>query len=189
VGHERRPRNEDGISSSLGILFGLAGLLVVILIVAVVSAATLSDTTTTTSTTTGSVAPKPGTNEVTSKVGSATTSTAGGTPGIPAAAAVADCRSDATVVETALAAYQAATGAYPTPPAPWSAATYPTNFGPLTSATAPGPYLKMPPGDNLYVVLWDAGGHVWVEPPGTFTPAYDAGNDATNASTCARVAR
>ncbi len=89
----------------------------------------------------------------------------------------------------ALAAYQASTGAYPTPPAPWGAATYPTNFAPLTGATPPGPYLKMPPGDNLYVVLWDSAGHVWVEPPGTFTPTYDAANDATNASTCARVAR
>jgi hypothetical protein len=47
----------------------------------------------------------------------------------------------------------------------------------------------MPPGDNLYVVLWDSAGHVWVEPPGTFTPTYDAANDATNASACARVAR
>ena len=49
VGHGRRRRGEDGVSS-LGLLFGLAGLLVVILIVAVVSAATLSDTTTTTTT-------------------------------------------------------------------------------------------------------------------------------------------
>jgi hypothetical protein len=47
----------------------------------------------------------------------------------------------------------------------------------------------MPPGDTLYVVLWDSAGHVWVEPPGTFTPTYDAANDATNASACARVAR
>ena len=185
MGHAPRPRNEDGISSSLGILFGLAGLLVVILIVAVISAATLSDTTTTTTTTANQT---PGTNEVTSRPQS-TTTTAGGTSGIPAAAAVADCRSDTSDVETALAAYQAATGAYPTPPAPWSATTYPTNFAPLTGATPPGPYLKMPPGDNLYVVLWDSAGHVWVEPPGTFTPTYDAANDAANPTTCTRVAR
>ncbi|HEY6473258.1 MAG TPA: hypothetical protein VIY26_10230 [Acidimicrobiales bacterium] len=177
MGHGRRPRNEDGIGS-LGLLFGLAGLLVVILIVAVVSAATLSDTTTTT-TTTSATATTSGSHATTPTTSS----------GIPAAAAVADCRSDATDVETALAAYQAATGAYPTPPAPWGATTYPTNFAPLTGATPPGPYLKMPPGDTLYVVLWDSAGHVWVEPPGTFTPTYDAANDATNASTCARVAR
>lgn len=172
--------NEDG-ASNLGILFGLAGLLVVVLIVAVVSAATLSDTTTTTTTTIATA--------TTAGTGSHATSTTGGSSGIPAAAAVADCRSDATDVETALAAYQAATGAFPTPPAPWGATTYPTNFAPLTGATPPGPYLKMPPGDTLYVVLWDSAGHVWVEPPGTFTPTYDAANDATNASACARVAR
>jgi hypothetical protein len=165
--------------SNLGILFGLAGLLVVILIVGIVAAATLSDTTTTTTTTTAAGAGPHGT----------TSSTSGGTTGIPAAAAIADCQSDSRDVEIALAAYQAATGAYPTPPAPWSAATYPTNFAPLTGSTPPGPFLKMPPGDDLYVVLWDSAGHIWVEPPGTFTPTYDAGNDATNSATCARVAR
>ena len=170
------------VRSSLGILFGLAGLLVVILIVAVISAATLSDNTATTATSTTIGTTTPGAPVT-------TTPGAGGTSGIPAAAAVADCRSDASDVATALAAYEAATGAYPTPPAPWSAASYPTNFAPLTSATPPGPYLKMPPGDNLYVVLWDSAGHVWVEPPGTFTPSYDAANDTTNASACARVAR
>lgn len=183
--HGRRGWGEDGVSN-LGLLFGMAGLLVVILIVAVISAATLSDNTTTTTTTLGSTTPTTGPG---SGSGSTTTSAGGGISGIPAAAAVADCRSDASDVETALAAYQASTGAYPTPPAAWSAATYPTDFAPLTNAAPPGPYLKMPPGDNLYVVLWDSAGHVWVEPPGTFTPTYDAANDATNASACARVAR
>ena len=47
--------------------------------------------------------------------------------------------------------------------------------------------------DNHYVILWDAAGHVWVEPPGTFTPAYqpadDASGNAAIAAVCARVAR
>ena len=187
MGHGRRRRDEYGVSN-LGLLFGLAGLLVVILIVAVISAATLSDTTTTTTTTTTVAAPT--TTPGGGSGSHTTTTTAGGGPaGIPTAAAVAGCRSDASDVEVALAAYQASTGAYPTPPAAWGATTYATNFAPLTGATAPGPFLKMPPGDTFYVVLWDSAGHVWVEPPGTFTPTYDAANDATNASTCARVAR
>jgi hypothetical protein len=92
-------------------------------------------------------------------------------------------------VQTALAAYQASNGSYPTLPAAWTATSYPTNFAPLTNAPAPGPFLKMPPGDNHYVILWDSSGHIWVEPPGTFSRTYDAANDFTNPSTCARVAR
>jgi hypothetical protein len=92
-------------------------------------------------------------------------------------------------VQAALAAFQATNGSYPTPPADWTVSSYPTNFAPLTNAPAPGPFLKMPPGDNHYVILWDSSGHIWVEPPGTFFPTYDAAHDGTNPSTCAQVAR
>ena len=47
------------------------------------------------------------------------------------AAEVADCQADAESVETALEAYMAGKGAYPTPPAPWSAGTYAADYGPL----------------------------------------------------------
>ena len=50
-------------------------------------------------------------------------------------AEVAACEADAKVLEVALEAYMAEKGAYPSPPSPWSAATYTANFEPLTSAT------------------------------------------------------
>jgi hypothetical protein len=102
---------------------------------------------------------------------------------------VAACRSDVSDVQAALAAYQATNGSYPTPPADWTVASYPTNFSPLTNAPPPGPFLKMPPGDNHYVILWDSAGHIWVEPSGSFFPTYDAAHDAANPSTCAQVVR
>ena len=181
-----RDRSEAGISN-LGTILGMAGLLVVILIVAIVVAvtlptntATVNDVTTTTSASSAGPA--------TSAARSSTTTTASAS-GTAAAAQVAACRADVSDVQTALAAYQAVHGSYPTPPAGWDAASYPTNFAPLTAATAPGPFLKMPPGDNHYVILWDSQGHVWVEPPGTFVPSYDAANDGASPTSCTRAAR
>lgn len=181
---DERTWDEAGISS-LGMILSMAGLLAVLLIVAIVVSLTLPSSTTTTTTTT---------IEVGGTVQSTTATTAGVTTtttvsGTGAAAAVAACHSDVSDVQVALAAYQASTGSYPTPPAAWSAATYPSNFSPLTNAPAPGPYLKMPPGDNDYVVLWDSAGHIWVEPPGTFTATYDAAHDGSNPTTCSTVAR
>jgi hypothetical protein len=90
---------------------------------------------------------------------------------------VAACESDAKVVEVALAAYQAQKGAYPSPPAPWSAATYAGNYSPLTSAVGGGPYLD---GRELstahFVVEYDSSGHVWVAPPGAYD-TYNRGQD------------
>ena len=174
-----RDYSEEGIGS-LGAMFGLAALLVVVIIGSIVVSLTLPSTKTTTTTTT--------TTSATSNAQSTTTTVASAS-GAGAAAEVAACRSDVTDVQTALAAYQATKGSYPTPPAAWTAASYPTNFAPLTNAPAPGPFLKMPPGDNHYVILWDSSGHIWVEPPGTFSRTYDSANDFTNPSTCARVAR
>lgn len=185
MGRERS-ESEAGISS-LGTMLSLAGLLVVLLIVSIIVSITLPSNSTTTTTTT----PTTTSGTANSDTGAArsTSTTTPAQSGAVAAAVVAACRSDVADVQTALAAYQATNGAYPTPPAPWTAASYPTNFGPLTNAAPPGPFLKMPPGDNHYVILWDSSGHIWVEAPGTFSPTYDAANDGANPSTCSKVAR
>ena len=67
-------------------------------------------------------------------------------------------------------------GAYPSPPAPWSAATYAGNYQPLTAASGGGPFLKSPPGTKYYVIEYDSAGHVWIAPPGAYGP-YDKGQD------------
>jgi hypothetical protein len=182
VGHDR---SEEGISN-LGLMLSMAVLLVVVVIVAIGVAVTLPSSTTTTTTVASTVVNPGGPDLATSTT---TPTTAPSISGTGAAAAVAACRSDVTVLETALTAYQATNGSYPTPPAAWAAASYPTNFAPLTNAPPPGPFLKMPPADNQFVIMWDSSGRIWVEPPGTFTPTYDASNDGTNPPTCTRVAR
>jgi hypothetical protein len=91
-------------------------------------------------------------------------------------AEIATCVADAQTVQTALAAYMALNGSYPTPPAPWSAATYVTNFAPLTAASGGGPFLHSAPGTRFYVIAYDSAGHVWIAPPGAFGP-YDKGQD------------
>ena len=91
-------------------------------------------------------------------------------------AEVAACESDAKSVELALAAFQAQKGAYPSP-APWSAATYTSNYLPLTSAgSGGGPYLHNPPSTTRYIVEYDSSGHVWVAPPGAYD-SYNPGQD------------
>ena len=176
-----RAHSTEGISN-LGMILSMAGLLVVLLIVAIIVSVTLPSNTTTNDTIASTTTPS------TSVGQPGTTTTTAGASGTASAAEVAACRSDVSDVQAALGAYQATNGSYPIPPAGWTAASYPTNFVPLTNAPAPGPFLKMPPGDNHYVILWDSSGHIWVEPPGSFVPAYDATNDGTNPSTCARVA-
>lgn len=91
-------------------------------------------------------------------------------------AELAACAADAQSVETALATFMVGKGSYPSPPAPWSAASYVANFGPLTSATDGGPFLRSAPGTKFYVIEYDAAGHVWVAPPGVFGP-YNKGQD------------
>jgi cytoskeletal protein RodZ len=182
---DERTSDEAGISN-LGTVLGMAGLLAVILIVAIVVSLTLPSNSTT-STTTTLAAPREGTNQAVSQLHTTTTTTTTGPTSTPSASEVAACQSDVQAVQTALAAYQATSGSHAAPPVPWSAASYPTNFAPLTNAQPPGPYLKMPPGDNYYVVLFDSSGHVWVEPPGNFT-AYAPANDAGNPTVCTRVA-
>lgn len=108
---------------------------------------------------------------------STSTSTSTSTPpvGIPAAAEVADCQSDAQNIETALQAFNAEKGTYPSPPSPWSAATYVSDFGPLTSAGGGGPFLGVAPPTSHYVIEYDASGHVWVAPTGIYQTTYNVG--------------
>ena len=88
----------------------------------------------------------------------------------------AACVADGQSLETALAAYMAEHGAYPTPPAPWSAATYAANFAPLTAASGGGPFLHSAPDTKFYVIAYDSAGHVWIAPPGSYGP-YNKGQD------------
>ncbi|MFZ0252029.1 MAG: hypothetical protein WAL61_18955 [Acidimicrobiales bacterium] len=91
-------------------------------------------------------------------------------------AETAACTANAQGVSTALAAYQAEHGAYPSPPAPWSAATYASNYQPLTAAGGGGPFMASAPKTTSYVIEYDAAGHVWVAPPGSYGP-YNKGQD------------
>jgi hypothetical protein len=88
----------------------------------------------------------------------------------------AACVADGQSVATALEAYMAEHGSYPTPPAPWSATTYAANYAPLTVASDGGPFLRSPPGTKFYVIAYDSAGHVWITPPGGFGP-YNTGQD------------
>jgi hypothetical protein len=93
-------------------------------------------------------------------------------------AEIASCTADADGLETALVAYQAEHGAYPSPPASWSAATYATNFAPLTAPGGGGPFMAGAPKTTFYVIEYDSAGHVWVAPPGAYGP-YNKGQDIT----------
>ena len=90
-------------------------------------------------------------------------------------AEVAACEADAKSLEVALEAYMVQKGAFPSPPSPWSASTYATNFAPLLSAAGGGPYMASPPASKFYVVEYDSSGHVWVAPPGSYGAAYNPG--------------
>ena len=91
-------------------------------------------------------------------------------------AEIASCTADAKGLEVALAAYDALHGAYPSPPAPWSASTYAANYQPLTATGGGGPFMAAAPKTTFYVVSYDSAGHVWVAPPGTYGP-YNKGQD------------
>ena len=90
------------------------------------------------------------------------------------AAEVAACQADAQTLEAPLEAYMVQKGSFPSP-APWSAATYVANFGPLTAAGGGGPYLPRPPDTKFYVIEYDSSGHVWVAPPGSYGATYNPG--------------
>jgi hypothetical protein len=84
------------------------------------------------------------------------------------------CQSDIRVVDVAVTAYQAQKGSFPDPTAPWSAETYASNYGPLTTGGGGGPYLNGIPSTADYVVEYDSSGNVWVAPPNTFEPSFVA---------------
>ena len=76
------------------------------------------------------------------------------------------------------------------PPAPWSAATYATNFQPLTTAAGgEGPYLPTPPATKFYVIEYDSSGHLWIAPPGAYSPTYNPGQSFTNPNVCLAAVR
>ncbi len=94
-------------------------------------------------------------------------------PSIPASLLVPQCDSDFKVLEVAIEAYNAQNNTYPAPPAPWHAATYSKDFGPLLSSKMGGPFMPQPPEATHYVIEYDSSGNVWVEPPGTFDASYN----------------
>jgi guanyl-specific ribonuclease Sa len=104
-------------------------------------------------------------------------------------AELAACAADAQSVQMALDAFMALKGVYPTPPTPWSAATYASNYALLTTASGGGPFLHGPPGVRFYVVEYDAAGHVWIAPSGIYGP-YNPGQDfAANPNVCLAAVR
>jgi hypothetical protein len=99
-------------------------------------------------------------------------------------ARIAACTATAKVVEVALDAYQAEKGTYPSP-APWSAATYASNYQALTASGGGGPFISETPMTTFFVIAFDSAGHVWVTPPGSYGP-YDKGQDVSlNPDICA----
>lgn len=95
-------------------------------------------------------------------------------------AQLAACKADAQLVEVALQTYMVQKGSFPTPPSPWSAASYAANFGPLIPQ-----YMHSPPATGSYVVEYDSSGHVWVAPPGSYSVGYNPGEDfSANPNAC-----
>ena len=107
---------------------------------------------------------------------SATTSSSPVTVPHQSAAVVASCEADAKSLEVALGAYMAQNGSFPSPPSAWSAATYSGNFAPLIESAHGGPYMHAPPATTNYLIEYDASGHVWIAPPGSYG-VYDPGQD------------
>ncbi len=99
---------------------------------------------------------------------------------------IEQCQADMRVVEVAVSAYQAQKGSFPEPTAPWSVATYESNYGPLTTGgSGGGPFLNGTPSTADYVVEYDSSGNVWVAPPNTFEPSYVASQGLdTNPNAC-----
>jgi hypothetical protein len=92
-----------------------------------------------------------------------------------------DFKSLAVAVEAFSASPNNSTGAFPQPPAQWSAATYKSNFQPLLANENGGPYMHAPLDPTNYVIEYDGKGNVWVEPAGqydtTYNPAHGSDKD------------
>jgi hypothetical protein len=112
-----------------------------------------------------------------------------GLPRVPPAAQIASCEADSKSVAAAEEAYHAVNGAFPTPSAPWSAATYAANYAPLTAASKGGSFMRVAPSTAHYVVEYDSSGNVWVEPQGQYDAAYDPARAVDIATACATVVK
>jgi hypothetical protein len=91
------------------------------------------------------------------------------------------CEADYKSLEVAVEAYKATVGSNPVPPAPWSASTYASNFGPLVSSqTKGGPFLHSALDPTHYVIEYDGHGNVWIEPAGTYDAKYNPAHAASD---------
>jgi len=179
--HDHR-RNEQGAA---GLTLGLLGVLLAAVIGVIIFAVTLSPSSSNGkrgsslgSPFTGPISPVP-----------AGSPAASGLANVPPAAQIASCGADSRSVAVALQAYDAVNGAFPTPSAPWSAATYAANYTPLTSATKGGSFMRVAPSTTHYVVEYNSSGNVWVEPPGQYDAAYNPAHSVDVAAVCASVVK
>jgi hypothetical protein len=155
---------------------GLFSALVVVAALALALAACSSDQTPSATPTTAARSAGDG-----SSSSSTTSTTAGGAgSGQGEAAVIAACQSDWNTVETAVEAFDAETGGYPTPSSPWSAATYASNYQPLTATSHGGPFLASAPLTAHYVIEYDAAGQIWVNPPGQYDAGYSPVRDTSS---------
>ncbi len=115
------------------------------------------------------------TSRVTSKIDASAAAAVGEPAALSAQtqlAAVQQCQADLRTVDVAVTAYWMDMGAYPKPAARWSPATYASNYARLTSRVDGGPWLQRAPSSGAYVVEYDAAGHVWVAPAGTYEASF-----------------
>jgi Domain of unknown function (DUF4190) len=98
---------------------------------------------------------------------------------------VAQCQADVKTVDVALAAYHAETSSLPVPTTAWSAGSYASNYGPLTTGAQGDTFLSAAPATSNYVVEYDSAGDVWVGPPNSFEQSYNPNQDlGVNAEAC-----
>jgi hypothetical protein len=166
-------------------MFGLLGLLLAAVIGVIIFAVTVSPSSSNGksgsslgSPYAGPISPIPGSSSAPS-----------GLANVPPAAQIASCRADSRSVAVALQAYDAVNGAFPTPPASWSAASYAANYAPLTTADKGGSFMRVAPSTTHYVVEYDSSGNVWVEPPGQYDAAYNPAHGVDVATACANVVK
>jgi hypothetical protein len=164
-----------------GLMFGLLSILLASVIGVVIFAITISPGSS--SGKNDSIAGLPFVGSIPSVSGSVPEGA--GLGAIPSVSQTAACVADGKVVEVALDAYNATNGGFPTPPSPWSAATYQADYAPLTSSAHHGPFMHSAPTATHYVVEYDSAGHVWVEPPGQYDAAYNPAHSVDVATSCA----
>jgi hypothetical protein len=171
----------------VGLAFGLMSILLASVIGVVIFAVTISPTSNAKSGTSASGLPFAG--SVPSVPGLPSSVSEGGLSGVPSVSQAAACEADAKSVAVALEAYNAVNGAYATPPAPWSAATYVGDYAPLTSNAKGDSFMRVAPDTTHYVVEYDSAGNVWVEPPGQYDAAFNPAHSLDVATSCTSVAR